>query len=150
FMCDGSIAANGQPLLGQPIRVGLEDFLPLGAQAVVCSHIHLRQEWKIGNCRVMYPGSPYADTNDQVDRKTVTLLEWHGDELVEVIHLDSGATRQFYLTAEWDPGAKTFSGSFVEDFSGAVVRIKYQVPAEHLSFAAEAADRLRREILGSG
>jgi exonuclease SbcC len=151
FMCDGSIAANGQPLLGQPIRVGLEDFLPLGAQAVVCSHIHLRQEWTIGDCRVMYPGSAYADTSDQVDRKTVTLLEWHGSELVEVVHLDSGATRQFYLTAEWDPATKGFSGSLGgEDITGAIVRIKYQVPAEHLSFAAESADRLQRELLGAG
>lgn len=151
WMVDGSVASTGQPLFGMPLNVGLADLALLGADAVVCGHIHAPQGWDIESTPVVYPGSPHACNWGEAEQKSVTLLTWD-DELgaVRVERIDTPARAMQHLEAAWNGReVELDNGRGLGDYAvrGDDCRLRYACPADRREEARRSAEALRDELI---
>lgn len=147
FMCDGAETSSGQPLLGQPIRVGLSDLALARAHLTLMAHIHREQRWETPYGPVLYTGSPYRKDFSETERKAVTLAEFDGARLVELVSLETPARAMVHLEDLWT-GSGWASGELPEDaVRGAEVRFRYRVAADQQGIARAAAEDVERKLL---
>lgn len=151
LMVDGAITSSGQPLLGQPIRVGLEDLALARVHAGIMGHIHRAATYDVGGVLFSYTGSPFRTDFSQTEPKSFLLLEFDGQTLVRSEQVDSGATPMVHITGAWDETEKTLVAEWVEEeVAGAEVRLRYEVPADQRTPAWALAQDYRREFLACG
>lgn len=175
FMIDGSITSTGQPLLGQPINVGLSDLALSGAALGVIGHVHRAQSFVA--CRpgpmysagcgpdgpndieqelapYHYAGSPYRTDFGQTEPKTVMLAEFDGQRLVSLQEIHTPCARMEHIELWWSPELANFVPQqglcfaflpVFEDLSNSEVRLRYHVQTDQ----REAAERRANEIADS-
>ncbi len=143
FMVDGSVTSTGQPLLGQPINVGLADLALAGAQLGVMGHIHKVQSFDVNGGPHHYTGSPYRTDFGQLERKTILFAEFDGDSLAGVREIETPAARMVHLAGEFADGQLRVDELHYP--SGAEVRVRYRVAPD----AREAASRQAAELADS-
>jgi len=162
FMVDGSKTSTGQPLLGQPIRVGLEDLALACAHLGLMSHVHAFQQWDIAGAPHLYIGSPFRTDFGQLEKKYVTFAEFDGARLVHLEQIETPATPMMHLDGNYVARAlASFGEEEVEvdrillwdrdpQVRGAEVRVRYAVPAHERAAAKQAEEGLRRELSERG
>lgn len=153
FMCDGALTSTGQPLLGQPIRVGLDDLALARASLTIMAHIHLRQVFDCGGVPALYTGSPFRTTFGQLETKSVTLAEFDGAELVKLEQIDTPATRMVQLDEEWGTlasGVDGWIGGQPGGVHGAEVRLRLHIPADKREAARASTGQIEQYLLAQG
>ncbi len=155
LMVDGSVTSTGQPLLGQPINVGLTDLALARAHLGIVGHIHKAQVFEVGEAPHWYPGSPFRTTFGQSEDKLVLLAEFDGQRLASVQTIQTPATPMFHVDDEWgmvdgEPGWLAGAHGLPRDCSGSEIRFRYRVAAEHREAARAAAEQWRRQWLDDG
>lgn len=157
FMCDGAETSTGQPLLGQPIRVSLEDLALARAHLTLMSHIHKFQQWDCFGAPALYMGSPYRTTFGQLETKSVTFAEFDGEKLVELQQLETPATRMIQIEEEWgdpdgrgDTWMRGLDGLHDDNVRGAEVRLRLYIPRDKREVAHKAGDEIVRYLLEQG
>lgn len=160
-MIRASMTSVGQPLIGCDHELGIEDLVLARAQFVAAGHIHLPQEWRAGDAPVAYTGSPRRTAYGEVEEKSYLLFEFQERagawELAGWERVPVPCRQMFLLEDEW--GADPESGVAgwiaglhglppVEQIAGALVRLRYNVPADQREAAraglARYLDDLRR------
>lgn len=139
FMVDGSVTSTGQPLLGMPINVSLNDLALAQAHLTVMGHIHKAQRFELPLGPAFYTGSPFRTDFGQLEPKTVLFAEFDGARLVATEEIETPCTPMVHIDTEYSPEQDAFSGSGVAGFSGAEVRFRYSVPKDHREAAARKA-----------
>lgn len=155
FMCDGAITSTGQPLLGQPIRVGLDDLALARAHLILMGHIHKFQQWDCAGAPALYTGSPFRTTFGQLETKSVTVAEFEGQQLVNLEQLETPATRMVQIEEEWGTTTDGTDGWLGEpneqaDVQGAEVRLRLHMPSDKREAARVAGARLEAYLLEQG
>lgn len=151
LMVDGSTVSNGQPLLGQPINVGLDDLALANAHLGIMGHIHKAQRWDINGHPHLYTGSPFRTEFGQTEEKTFVLAEFDGNKLVSLEEIPTAASPMVHLTGEWDEVEGVLYADVDENqVIGAEVRLRYEVPLDRRVKAKEMALRYKEEILQCG
>lgn len=158
FMCDGALTSTGQPLLGQPIRVALDDLALARAGLTIMAHIHMRQVFDCFGAPALYTGSPFRTTFGQLETKSVTLAEFDGAELVSLEQLETPATRMLQLEDEWGTDPATgqdgwrcgLMGEPREGVRGAEVRLRLHMPSDKRQAARAAAEQLEAYLIEQG
>lgn len=159
FMCDGAETSTGQPLLGQPIRVGLDDLALARAHLILMSHIHMYQRWDCSGAPALYMGSPYRTTFGQLETKSVTVAEFDGERLMNLEQLETPATRMLQIEEEWGtpPGSSAgdcwmrgLDGFSQDTIRGAEVRLRLFMPSDKREAARASAEQVERYLLECG
>lgn len=156
FMCDGAETSTGQPLLGQPVRVGLADLALARSHLVLMSHIHKAQRFDAGGAPALYMGSPFRTTFGQLERKSVVVATFDGATLTELREVETPATPMVQLEYEWTSDGMFCSGGAqlheeqLPNLLGAEVRFRFGVDADRREAAKAAAAQLKAEWLDMG
>lgn len=143
FMVDGSVTSTGQPLLGQPIRVGLTDLSLAKAHVGIMSHVHKFQRWDFDGVPYLYAGSPFRTTFGQTEEKVVVYAELDSSGLRNLEAMPTPATPMFQIDGSWDAteGAMPLANEpATAAVTGSEIRLRYRVSSD----AREAA-RVRAE-----
>jgi len=154
-MVRGSKTTAGQPLIGMPMELGLDDLALAGADLVALGHIHAHQAWD-DKSFVVYPGSPRRTEFGDVDPKGYVIAETLRLENPTVrscgFHfVETPATPMLLLEAVWDAEHGILFGLHrLTDVAGAEVRLRYVVPAEHREAARARAEEYRATALARG
>jgi Calcineurin-like phosphoesterase len=152
LMIDGSVASTGQPLLGMPINVSLEDLALLNAHLGVAGHIHARQRWELSRGGIwLYPGGPFRTAHGQLEPKSIVVAVFEGQALVSLEEVETPCAPMTDLDAAW---STDFGGSLVMpshgDLRGHEVRLTYNVAADQQGVANAFARELRDRMLAAG
>lgn len=167
FMCDGAVTSTGQPLLGQPIRVGLTDLALAGADVTIMGHIHRAQRFEHDGRAFWYPGSPFRTDFGQTERKVALLVDYEtadergaGHDWPRVEEIETPATPMLHVYAEWcqvpdlsgerDIPPGLFTDGPIPDVTGAEVRLRYCVESDYREAAKAAAAEMRDEVIKLG
>jgi exonuclease SbcD len=153
LMIDGSVTSTGQPLLGQPINVGLTDLALLNVSLGIAGHIHKHQHWSVNGAWWGYTGSPFRTDFGQLEDKVVLLAEFAGSDLMCVEAVKTPATPMIHLEGEWhgsDHGLEVVGTENAERLRGAEIRLRYDVEQDQRATARSAADALRDRLLAAG
>jgi DNA repair exonuclease SbcCD nuclease subunit len=159
LMVDGSVTSAGQPLLGQPINVGLNELALARAQLGIIGHIHNAQVFDVSGAPHWYPGSPFRTSFGEMEKKLVLLAEFNGKvndySLDNVQQIETPATPMVHVEDEWglvgaEMGWIVGDISEVPDACGAEIRLRYRVANEHREGAKAAAERWRDAWLAEG
>ena len=132
----GSRVSSGQELVGCDFELGLEDLSLVGADFYALGHIHLAQEWRIGDAPVVYGGSPHRCNFGETEDKSYTVIEFDGPRLVSWERVSTPCTPMLMTEATWVPGRSEFdwhpsqlgNGVFSEPFEA---RFRYRVEQAH-------------------
>lgn len=100
-MVRGSLTSVGQPLMGCDFELGLEDLALVGADFYGLGHIHMPQDWFIGEAPVVYPGSPRRTTFGELEVKGYVVAEFEGRKLVKWERVPTPCTPMLLLTGEY-------------------------------------------------
>lgn len=148
-MVRGSVTSHGQPLVGCDMEIGLEDLALAGAGLYALGHIHMPQDWEFDGAPIVYPGSPRRTSFGEVEEKGYVIAEFDGQKFKGWERIPTPATPMVLVEDEW--GFDAESGEFgwlaglhgaPEDFTGAEVRFRYHVDADHRDAAKAAAEKL--------
>ena len=152
LMVDGAKTSHGHILQGQPINLGTDDLALMRADVGFMSHIHKKQEFQpsMGG-PWYYTGSPYRDTFGQTEDKTLRLVEFDGNKLIDSREIDSGATPMIDVAGEWSGEEQTIVVDADEEkIRGAEVRFQYKVPFADKTQAKAQAEDFRRAFKEQG
>ena len=151
-MVRGSRQGPDQPIMpGQDFELGLEDLALAEAHVNLLGHVHMPQDWPgdsvtyiDGNAPpvtygpnppTIYAGSPRrtAYASGELEPKGYVVLEFDGPRLVSWERVPTPATKMYLVEAAFQPGVGfAWVGAGVnQDFTGAEVRFRYQVEADH-------------------
>lgn len=152
LMIDGSIASTGQPLLGMPINVGLEDLQLLNAHLGIAGHIHAAQRWELSDGGVwLYPGSPFRTDYSQTEKKSVIFAEFDGQRLVKLEQIETPCSPMLHIESTWSMNSwDALRGLDNRDMRGAEVRWRYQVAPDQREAAAASAREWEQRFLADG
>lgn len=155
LMIDGSVTSTGQPLLGQPINVGLTDLALARAQLGIIGHIHAAQAFDVLGAPHWYPGSPFRTTFGQLESKLVLMAEFGARGLVAVHEIETPATPMIQVEDEWgpvgeEPGWLVGAPGQARDWRGCEVRFRYRVPNDQRDAAKASAERWRERLIAEG
>jgi DNA repair exonuclease SbcCD nuclease subunit len=148
FMVDGAMTSVGQPLIGQDMNVGLIDLAQPGAQVGIMAHIHLPQEFRIGDADMIYTGSPFRTAFGEVEDKSIVV----GEATLAGVSWErriTPATPMILAAGRWD-GSSLTNDHADRPVSGAEVRFRYEVASDQREAARAAAAALRDELLARG
>jgi DNA repair exonuclease SbcCD nuclease subunit len=145
WMVDGSKTSHGQPLIGGELNIGLADLVLPGADIVLCSHIHMPQEWQHDGTDVVMAGSPRRTAYGELETKSVVLVEW-GNGQMSWRRIPTPCTPMILIDAAFDDTLAWTE----QDVTGAEVRLRINVPADQREAARHAANELREELLRRG
>lgn len=159
-MVRGSRLSTGQPIMpGTDFEVGLEDVALAKAQAYLLGHVHCPNRFDVLGAPGVMPGSPRRTSFGEVEQKTIALVTIEGDR-VDVEDVVTPCTPMLLLETQWAPAHVGLPGDVVvpagfTDFayapvSGAEVRFRYHVEAEHRDAARAAAADVRALLTGAG
>lgn len=155
-MVRGSKTTAGQPLIGMPMELSLDDLRLAGADFVALGHIHAHQSWDGGEAAIVYPGSPRRTEFGDVDAKGYVIVEtlkiagarhqsagWH--------FVETPATPMLLLDSAWDAESGALIGTHrLTDVAGAEIRLRYVVAAEHRDAARARAEEYRATAIARG
>lgn len=157
-MVRGSMTSTGQPLIGHAMELGLEDLALVEADAYLLGHIHMPQDWSIGEAPVIYPGSPRRTSFGELERKGYVILDT--EEPAAWQHIATPATPMLHVDGEWVPEHVALPGDVVvpaflrvDDVvgvAGAEIRLRYHVAPEHRAAARREAEEARARWLTLG
>jgi predicted phosphodiesterase len=155
LMVDGSVTSTGQPLLGQPINVSLNDLALAQAQLGVIGHIHKAQAFNVGGAPHWYPGSPFRTSFGEMETKQVLLAEFDRRGLVAVHEVATPATPMLLVEDEWgllngEMGWSVGDLTEVKDARGCEIRFRYRVANDHREAAKVDAEKWRCAWLAEG
>jgi exonuclease SbcD len=156
LMVDGSVTSTGQPLLGQPINVGLNELALARAQLGIIGHIHNAQVFDVLGSPHWYPGSPFRTSFGEMEKKLVLLAEFNQQHLLrQVQQIETPATPMLHVEDEWgllngEMGWIVGDISEIPDSRGAEIRFRYRVANEHRDAARADAERWRDAWLAEG
>lgn len=157
-MMRGSMTSTGQPLVGVPLEIGLEDLALADCDAYALGHIHLSQAWQIGEAPVIYPGSPRRTSFGETEAKGYVVIEFEGRK-ASWQFVEAPATPMVLIEAAWrhhdiagayalDIDSKAFPSA--ERVRGAEVRLRCATPSDQREAARRAALELRDAMLANG
>lgn len=150
FMVDGSVLSTGQPLLGQPINVGLTDLALARAHLGVMGHIHKAQRFDVLGAPHWYTGSPFRTDFGQLEKKSVLFAEFDGARLVQTQEFETPCAPMVHVEASWDGDGFVGGYQIAAEQPGAEVRFRYKVAADQRTAASIAAAEWRDELLSMG
>jgi predicted phosphodiesterase len=156
LMVDGSVTSTGQPLLGQPINVGLAELALARAQFGVIGHIHNAQVFDVAGAPHWYPGSPFRTSFGEMEKKLVLLAEFNQQHrLRQVQEIETPATPMLHVVDEWgvwggEPGWLGTTTGLPNNVEGCEIRFRYRVANEHREGAKAAAEKWREAWLTEG
>jgi DNA repair exonuclease SbcCD nuclease subunit len=152
FMCEGSIASTGQPLLGLPLTVTLSDLALARASVGFLSHIHKRQAFEHLGVQYLYTGSSFRTDTGQLEEKSITLATFEGSRLVALEHIPTPCADLVHLEATWKEGRFEYApGDYDRAVrAGCEVRFSYRVNPDERDAAKRAAETFARELRGFG
>lgn len=151
----GSRVSTGQPLVGLPLELGLEDLSLCRSDFYALGHIHLGEgnEWKIGDAPVAYGGSPRRTSFGETETKSYTVIEFEGSKLVGWERVEVPATRMVHIDGKWLASELAITlPRPLEEYAvkGAEVRLRYHVASDERDAARRAAAELKSVIAGEG
>lgn len=152
LMINGAVTSVGQPLLGQPINVSLQDLLLLGAQTVVAGHVHKPQNWRLGDMGVCYTGSPYRTSYGETEEKSVLVLDVTAEQ--QWTRVPTPCAGMILISEQWD-GQDALEGTldawlYPDEAAGADVRLRYEVPADQREQASAVAREWEAQLYALG
>ena len=160
-MVRGSKTSTGQPLVGCPFELALEDLALAGADVVALGHVHMPQEWPKGP--VVYPGSPRRTAFGEVESKGYVLLDLNLErDHARVVweRVETPCAPMLLVTGEMETldGERVLAvgsrdepiGDALDDLEGAEIRLRYTTPAEERDLAARLAANFRSDWLERG
>lgn len=146
----GSKVSTGQPLApGADFELTLADLALARADAYLLGHIHLPQEWTVGDAPALYGGSTRRTAYGELEEKYLTVVGFEPGQppVVErhVIPTTPMVLLEMRSLEGWD------WSKVAADFpSGAEVRLRYHVKREHREAGRAMATRARDELLARG
>ncbi len=160
-MVRGSVTSTGQPLVGCDLELGLDDLALVGADAYLLGHVHMPQQWKIGDAPVVYPGSPRRTAFGELEEKGYLLVEFEGRDLLSVEWIATPCAPMVHLEAHWAaehvaPDDAVVPAGLVRlwdsdsEAKGAEVRLRYTTPSDTREAARAQALLLRDSLLTAG
>jgi exonuclease SbcD len=158
LMVDGSVTSVGQPLIGQPMKVGVADLAALQTQFVLLGHIHKPQDWQHAGMQVVYSGSPFRTSYGETEDKSLVLIEFDGPKLKHWERIPTPCGAMHLVTEAWSYDADSETWGFAggpeahtpEDVTGAEIRLRYDVPADQRDAAAREASDWKARWLAAG
>jgi len=154
-MVRGSKTSTGQPLVGCDMELSLEDLTLAGANFIALGHIHQHQEWESAEgTPIVYPGSPRRTAFGEGERKGYLVIHTQtSQDHRECQHefIETPATPMVLVEASWNAELARLVGTHrLLDVSGAEVRFRYTVPAEHRDAARSRAEEYRAYAVERG
>ncbi len=171
-MIDGAETSTGQPLIGMPLNVTLNDLAMSNADLVLAGHVHKPQAWETENLagnpmKVMYTGSPFRTAFGETEEKSVTVITVE-DGRIDSIRVPTPARKMLLVDMWWrrledDPqdeaiaskqGQLVLTKPLSEYGDGGTrdteMRIRYTVQSDQRELAKGAAEELRQLYLMQG
>jgi exonuclease SbcD len=153
-MIDGAVTSLGQPLIGAEMRITLSDLALAQAQVVIAGHIHCPQRWDYGAMPVIYTGSPFRTAFGETEEKSVLLVEIDG-ATVRCERVPTPATPMLLIEGVWRPESGSLdvtseTAPVPQRCTGAEVRLRYTVDADHRDAAKRALSEQRQRLMDAG
>lgn len=152
FSVDGAVVSTGQPLVGQPMNVGLSELALLQSPLVIMGHIHMPQAWRHGATEILYTGSPYRTAFGECEDKSVVLVEYAG--LPSWRRVPTPCAAMHLIDDEWNGSERSFaahlSPELPQNIQGAEIRFRYAVAPDQREGAREAALEIKENLLAAG
>lgn len=149
LMVDGAMTSTGQPLIGSPMNVALDELALAGAQLGILGHIHMAQVFDVSGAPHHYTGSPFRTDYGQREPKGVLLSEFDDaiGKLLSTRFIESPCPKMEHIELWWDGDAFCESEGEVRyfepgDYINSEIRLRYHVPVD----MREAAARRSAEI----
>jgi DNA repair exonuclease SbcCD nuclease subunit len=162
WLISGAVASTGQPLLGLPVTVGLEELALLNVPIVLASHIHKHQVWSWGDVVVLYAGSPYRCNYGESERKYIIHTTWE-DGVTTWQAVETPARAMLLLEGEYVGPMVVLPGDRIEEhglvlhkdyqcseITGAEIRVRFHVESDQREAASVEAQKLRDDLLALG
>jgi exonuclease SbcD len=150
FMVNGAMTSTGQPLLGSPMNVSLDELELAKAHIGLMSHIHMAQCFDVNGAPHHYSGSPFRTDYGQLEPKGVLIVEFDDltGQLKSTRFLESPCAKLEHVELWWEddhftpqPGGLPYLVIF-HDLSNTELRLRYHVQVDQ----REAAERRANEI----
>jgi DNA repair exonuclease SbcCD nuclease subunit len=150
FMVNGAMTSTGQPLLGSPMNVSLDELALANAHIGLMSHIHMAQCFDVNGAPHHYSGSPYRTDYGQLEPKGVLIAEFDDatGKLIGTRFIESPCAKLEHVELWWEDdhftpqqGGLPYLAVF-PDLSNTELRLRYHVPVDQ----REAAERRANEI----
>ncbi|HEY3498555.1 MAG TPA: metallophosphoesterase [Polyangiaceae bacterium] len=142
----GSRTTPAQPaLVGHDFELTLADLAMVAASFYGLGHIHLGQEWFIGEAPVAMAGSPRRTDWGEPEAKSYIVGEFEGSRLVSWERVPTPCTPMLHVTVGFERGSIVLSNedaNLIERNPGAEIRLRYEVPVDQAVAAAAAASDL--------
>ncbi|HEX2879501.1 MAG TPA: metallophosphoesterase, partial [Polyangiaceae bacterium] len=146
WLITGSVSSTGQPLLGLPVSVSLEELAMLNVPVVLASHIHKHQSWHYGKTDILFAGSPFRCNFGESESKYVIHVTWENG-ITTWGAIETPARAMLFFDAEWNDGLEI---NYPADLPGAECRLRYRVDSDQREAAAAKADETRQVMLAMG
>lgn len=147
-MVTGSVTSTGQPLVGAPMEVGLEQLGLVGADFYALGHVHKGQSWAWNGAPVWYPGSPRRTNFGETEPKGYLVVDFAEDGEVTCERIETPCTPMLLVEDEWNDAA--FHSTDAVEPAGAEIRFRYRVADDQRETAAAAAAAVRYAWMGRG
>ena len=162
-MVRGSVTSTGQPLVGCDLELGVEDLALAGADFYALGHIHKSQSWtRDGDVPFVYPGSPRRTAFGEVEEKGYLIVDFD-----DFTHrptwslIPTPCAPMLMVNAQWHAEHVGLPGDVIvpaglhfdeppEVVTGAEIRLRYHVDADHRDAAKAAAEAWKRSVLDAG
>lgn len=149
FMIDGALSSPGQPLLGAPMNIGIEDFAFSGADIVVAAHVHRPQQWTMAELPVIYTGSPYRTAYGETETKQVLLVDGSAGRPLSWQRIDTPCSAMHLVQATWQQNS--FDTMALDgQVRDSEIRLRYSVANDDRPQARHAATMLADSWLQAG
>jgi exonuclease SbcD len=160
FNVDGAVVSTGQPLIGQPLNLGLADLALLQSKLVLMGHIHKPQQWTHGETDILYVGSPYRTAYGELEDKSVVLVtldETAARAAPQWERLPTPCAAMYLIDEEWSgeswgaelethlPELREHAG-----LRSAEIRFRYTCEPDQRERAREAARIINERLLAAG
>lgn len=151
-MVDGSIASTGQPLLGMPLNISLEDLGLLAVDLGFLSHIHKAQRFAPASGGPwLYAGASHRTDFGQLEPKSVVFAEFDGQRLVKLEEIETPCSPMLHVESSWIQSSwDEMRGLDNVRHHGAEIRWRYEVPADQQEAAAASAREWADKLIADG
>mgnify|MGYP000119511684 FL=1 len=153
----GSVTSTGQPLVGHDMTLDLSELALARADLYALGHIHLPQDWKIGDAPVVYPGSPRRTSFGEIEDKSFVVADFDGRKLVGWTRVQTPCAPMLFGQDEWGVSEEGTAGWLVgwdgidpDHVAGAEIRLRYLVDPDQREAAKVSAGAFREDLLARG
>jgi DNA repair exonuclease SbcCD nuclease subunit len=151
---EGSALSTGQPLIGKPLTVSLEDLAHAGADVAVLGHIHKPQHWNYRGVDYIYTGSPFRTAFGELEEKSVLLIDIDDDDgRIHWERIPTPARPMVHWEATWHQESADFLSEAMwmpSELLQAEVRFRFHVLSDQRASAKAKAQEIRTRMLAEG